>query len=74
MFTAMYKHAVDKHTTVYADYALVLNHPAAHYAMGAGGRSVTIDCHDGSSISQGAPFCFAGGREMGVSVGLDYKF
>lgn len=74
MFTALYKHAIDKHTTVYADYALVLNHPLAHYAMGAGGRSVTIDCHDGSSISQGAPFCYAGGREMGVSVGLNYKF
>ena len=74
MVTAMYKHAIDKHATVYADYALVINQAAAHYALGAGGRSVTTDCHDGSSISQGAPFCYAGGREMGFSVGLNYKF
>jgi predicted porin len=74
MFTAMYRHAVDKHLSVYVDGALVLNKPLAHYALGAGGRSVTIDCHDGSSISNGAPFCYAGGREMGVSVGMNYKF
>jgi predicted porin len=74
MFTAMYRHAVDKHTTVYADYAITINQAQAHYDLGAGGRSVTADCHDGSSISQGAPFCYAGGRIMGVSVGLDYKF
>jgi predicted porin len=74
LFAAIIRHKVDKHTTIYADYALLLNQPAAHYALGAGGRAVTLDCHDGSSVSQGAPFCYAGGREMGVSVGLNYKF
>jgi len=54
--------------------AITINQAQAHYDLGAGGRSVTADCHDGSSISQGAPFCYAGGRIMGVSVGLDYKF
>lgn len=74
LLTAMYRHAIDKHTTVYADYGVVFDQPLAHYALGAGGRSVTTDCHDGSSVSNGAPFCFAGGREMGFSVGLNYKF
>lgn len=74
LLTAMYRHAIDKHTTVYADYGVVFNQKLAHYALGAGGRSVTTDCHDGSSISSGAPFCYAGGREMGFSVGLNYKF
>jgi predicted porin len=74
MITAMYKHAVDKHTTVYVDYAMTINQSMAHYDLGAGGRGVAIDCHDGSSLQQGSPFCFAGGREMGVSVGMNYKF
>jgi predicted porin len=74
MYTAMLRHSIDKHATLYAVYAVAYNKPAAHYALGAGGRSVTIDCHDGSSISSGAPFCYAGGREMAVSVGLNYKF
>jgi predicted porin len=74
MLTALYKHAVDKHTTVYADYAVTINQSAAHYDLGAGGRTVATDCHDGSSIANGAPFCYAGGRVMGFSVGLDYKF
>lgn len=74
MLTAMYRHAIDKHATVYANYAVTINQSAAHYDLGAGGRGVATDCHDGSSVSNGAPFCYAGGREMGVSVGLNYKF
>ncbi|MGF6603509.1 putative porin [Paraburkholderia sp. GAS448] len=74
MLTAMYRHSVDKHATLYAVYAVAFNQQLGHYALGAGGRAVSIDCHDGSSISNGAPFCYAGGRPMGFSVGLNYKF
>ncbi|WP_233868145.1 porin [Paraburkholderia adhaesiva] len=74
MFTFLYRHQFDKYLSVYANYAFVINEANAHYALGAGGRSVTYDCHDGSSISQGAPFCFAGGHPMAVSVGVNYKF
>ncbi len=74
MFSLLYRHVVDKNLSIYANYALLINQANAHYALGAGGRSVTYDCHDGSSISAGAPLCYAGGRPMAVSVGLDYKF
>ncbi|RQR35782.1 porin [Burkholderia sp. Bp9143] len=74
MFAFLYRHAFDKHLSVYANYALVINQANAHYAIGAGGRSVTYDCHDGSSVSAGAPFCYAGGHQMALSVGVDYKF
>ena len=29
--------------------ALTLNHGNAHYDLGAGGRGVTTDCHDGTN-------------------------
>ncbi|WP_241024454.1 porin [Burkholderia sp. Ac-20365] len=74
LFSLLYRHVVDKNLSIYANYALLINEANAHYALGAGGRSVTYDCHDGSSISAGAPFCYAGGHPMAFSVGLDYKF
>jgi len=88
MYTVAYKHAFDKQTMWYADWALTDNHSAAHYDLGAGGRAVTTDCHDGSQLAAfdatangGAggvtgdgPHCFAGGRLQGISVGVNYKF
>ena len=74
MYTVAYKHKLDKQTTWYVDYAVTANHTYAHYDLGAGGRGVTTDCHDGTSIADGAPECYAGGRLQGVSAGLDYKF
>jgi hypothetical protein len=65
----------------YADYAETLNHFAAHYDLGAGGRGVTTDCHDASNPDTsgfdpngGAPHCYAGGHLQGVSLGMKYVF
>lgn len=84
MYTVAWKHALDRSTTVYADWAMTVNHPDAHYDLGAGGRAVTTDCHDGSQLAAfdattggvtgDGPHCFAGGRLQGFSLGLNYKF
>jgi porin-like protein len=85
MYTIAYKHAIDKHVSWYADWALTLNHPDAHYDLGAGGRGVTTDCHDATTltafdatqnppISGTGPHCFAGGRLQGFSAGLKVQF
>ena len=71
-------------TTVYADWAMTVNHTDAHYDLGAGGRANTTDCHDASQeaafdptangsaggVSGGGPHCFAGGKVTEVSVGV----
>jgi predicted porin len=88
MFTAALKHNLNKATLVYFDWALTLNHPFAHYDLGAGGRGLTTDCHDASQlaafdptanggaggVSGNGPRCWAGGRLQGVSIGVNYKF
>src|SRR6202171_5912060 len=40
MYTAAWRHALDKSTTFYADWAMTVNHSAAHYDLGAGGLGV----------------------------------
>jgi len=88
MFTAMFRHTIDRHVSWYTDWALTLNHPLAHYDLGAGGRAITTDCHDATTLAAfdptangglggvtgGGPHCFAGGRLQGFSTGLDIKF
>jgi predicted porin len=81
MFTLAWKHQVDKQLSFYADAAETLNHAAAHYDLGAGGRGVTTDCHDASNPDTsgfdpngGAPHCWAGGKLKGVSIGAKYTF
>ena len=86
LFTAAFRHELAKNTWWYVDYAMTANHADAHYDLGAGGRGVTTDCHDGSTmaavdVSSGTPtvtgdgpHCFAGGRLQGVSAGLNYRF
>jgi predicted porin len=88
MYTIAYKHAIDKHVSWYADWAMTLNHVAAHYDLGAGGRGITTDCHDatplsafdatvappGQPVSYTGPHCFAGGRLEGFSTGLKLTF
>ncbi|MBK6008717.1 porin [Ramlibacter ginsenosidimutans] len=81
MFTLAWKHKVDENFSWYVDYATTINHPDAHYDLGAGGRSVTTDCHDASNPDSsgfdpngGAPKCWAGGHLQGVSVGMKYQF
>jgi predicted porin len=81
MLTAAWKHLLDRNTTVYFDYATTRNHPFAHYDLGAGGRSVTTDCHDAANTdttgfdpNSGAPRCWTGAKLQAFSVGLNYKF
>ena len=80
MFTLAWKHKVDDNLSYYVDYAATLNHPDAHFDLGAGGRSVTTDCHDASNpdtsgFRTAAPRS-AGLRRylQGVSVGMKYSF
>jgi len=84
MVTAAWRHAIDKYTTVYLDYAMTDNRADAHYDLGAGGHGVTTDCHDSTpmamfdattgGVSNDGPHCFAGGRLQGVSAGVAFKF
>ena len=45
-----WKHHFDKNLYGYLDWADTVNDGNAHYDMGAGGRGVTTDCHDGTNI------------------------
>jgi predicted porin len=81
MFTLAWKHQVDRNFSLYADFAETLNHFAAHYDLGAGGRSVTTDCHDASNPDTSgfdpngdAPHCWAGGHPKGFSIGAKYTY
>jgi predicted porin len=85
MYTFAYKHNVDRNFSWYADWALTMNRPMAHFDLGAGGRGITTDCHDGSQelafdptssslVSGTGPSCFAGGHIQGFSAGMDFKF
>ena len=84
MYTAVFRHNIDRHFSVYADWALTLNHPDAHYDLGAGGRGLTTDCHDASTLAAfdpttggvtgNGPHCYAGGRLQGFSTGLKVTF
>jgi predicted porin len=81
MFTLAWKHQVDKNFTLYTDFAETLNHYAAHFDLGAGGRSVTTDCHDASNPDTSgfdpngdAPHCWAGAHPKGFSIGARYTY
>jgi predicted porin len=77
MVTAAYKRVLGPGVVAYVDWAGTFNGPFAHYDLGAGGRAVTVDCHDAFSASGGAqsnPHCWTGSTLQGVSVGLQYKF
>lgn len=77
LLTILYKHNFGNGFSTYADWAILLNGPYAHYALGAGGRAVTTDCHDASDASgglEGDPHCWAGGQAQGVSLGVRYQF
>src|SRR5664279_2433516 len=47
MLTAAWKHKYSENLTWSTHVAATFNGPDAHYDIGAGGRSVTTDCHDG---------------------------
>lgn len=60
-----------------APWAGTFNGPYAHYDLGAGGRSVTTDCHDASDASGGEssnPHGWAGGQLKGISIGMNRRF
>jgi len=79
MYTMAWKHKLDKQLTWYFDTALTINHGNAHYDLGAGGRGLTTDCHDGTNTiiidgSSAGPTTWGGCREQGFSTGINYKF
>ena len=83
-YTVAWRHVLHRNLSIYADWALTVNHPDAHYDLGAGGHANTTDCHDASQqaafdpttggVTGDGPHCFAGGRIQGVSVGVDFRF
>jgi predicted porin len=79
MYTIAWKHHFDKSLLWYIDAADTVNNGNAHYDIGAGGRGVTTDCHDGTNTvftdySSAGPTTWGGCHEIGVSTGLNYKF
>jgi predicted porin len=79
MYTIAWKHHFDKNLYGYLDAADTVNDGNAHYDIGAGGRGVTTDCHDGTNTivtdySSAGPTTWGGCHEIGVSAGLNYKF
>ena len=79
MYTIAWKYRFDKNLYWYFDAAETVNHDNAHYDLGAGGRGVTTDCHDGTTqafidYSSAGPTTWGGCRPLGVSTGLHYTF
>ena len=79
MYTIAWKHRFDKYVYWYLDAAETVNHGNAHYDLGAGGRGLTTDCEDGTNTivndySNGGNTTWGCCHEIGVSMGLNYKF
>jgi predicted porin len=77
MLTAAWKHKYSENLTWYTNVAATFNGPDAHYDLGAGGRSVTTDCHDAAFAPGGLtanPHCWTGTTILGLSTGLQWKF
>jgi predicted porin len=77
MFTVMLRYQLTKILSLYTDWAMTANGPAAHFDLGGGGRAVATDCHDAYDSTGGLiasnPHCWTGGRLMGLSVGMDWR-
>jgi predicted porin len=79
MYTIAWKHRFDKHLYWYLDAADTINKGNAHFDLGAGGRGLTTDCHDGTNTavidySSAGNTTWGGCREIGFSTGVNYKF
>jgi predicted porin len=79
MYTIAWKHRFDKNLYWYIDAADTVNDGNSHYDLGAGGRGVTTDCHDGTTqpftdFSSAGPTTWGGCHVIGFSTGLNYKF
>jgi predicted porin len=77
--TIAWKHRFDKSLYWYVDAVDTMNHGNAHYDIGAGGRGLTTDCHDGTNTvfndySSAGPTTWGGCHLIGVSTGMNYKF
>jgi predicted porin len=79
MFAVGIKWALDKALYFYIDGAATFNHGNSHYDIGAGGRGLTTDCHDGTNtvvtdFSSAGPTTWGGCHVAGVSTGVNFKF
>ncbi len=79
MYTLAWKHRFDKQLYWYLDWATTVNKANAHYDLGAGGRGLTTDCHDGThatviDYTSAGNTTWGGCREEGFSTGVNYKF
>jgi hypothetical protein len=79
MYTIAWKHRFDKHIYWYLDAADTINKGNAHFDIGAGGRGLTTDCHDGTNTqvidySSAGNTTWGGCHEVGFSTGMNYKF
>jgi predicted porin len=79
MYTVAWKHKLDKQLYWYLDGAVTINKANAHYDIGAGGRGLTTDCHDGThtqviDYTSAGNTTWGGCRPEGVSTGLNFKF
>jgi len=79
MYTVAWKHHFDTNLMWYLDAAETVNKGNAHYDLGAGGRGLTTDCHDGTNTtvidySSAGNTTWGGCKEVGFSTGLNYKF
>ncbi len=79
MYTAAFKYKLDKQMYWYFDWATTINHGNVHYDLGAGGRGIATDCHDGThtpviDYSSFGPTTWGGCHIEAISVGVDYKF
>jgi predicted porin len=79
MYTVAIRHKIDKQFSVYANYADTVNHGNVHYDLGAGGRGLTTDCHDGTNTvftdySGTGPTTWGGCHIQGFTVGMHYTY
>jgi predicted porin len=79
MYTVAWKHHFDKSLYWYIDAAETINNGNAHYDLGAGGRGLTTDCHDGTNATvidytSAGNTTWGGCRVIGFSTGVNYKF
>jgi hypothetical protein len=77
MLTSSYTHKFGQNLTWYTAVAVTINGPSAHYDLGAGGRSVTTDCHSAWGASGGlvsSPHCWVGTTLAGASTGIQWRF
>lgn len=79
MITASYRHKLDKQLSLYVNFADTINNGNAHFDLGAGGRGLTTDCHDGSNTvfidySGTGPTTWAGCNIVGIAGGVHYTF